>query len=246
MRYFTYLPSLMEMDVTSDEKITVINSGIPSDMFNIICGVRSKNALEAAVKNFDDLEMPFACWIGFEGDYPQCERDLEKMDLFCDENESGMFVEIEKVSREKKVKNLKIFSVDDEQKLIDFIEVYREMGPREFKAVGEFYLTGKKYILDPKSLLKFFVGYLKDRPVATSGLFLDGDAAGVWSVATVPEFRLRGIGTDMTRHALLQAFDNFGYRIGVLAAGELGEPVYRKIGFRKLKDFYVFNIQNLK
>jgi hypothetical protein len=39
----------MEMDVISDEEITVINSGIPSDMFNIICGVRSKNA-EIAIK----------------------------------------------------------------------------------------------------------------------------------------------------------------------------------------------------
>jgi ribosomal protein S18 acetylase RimI-like enzyme len=245
MQYFIYLPSLMKMDVTSDEKITVINSGIPSDMFNIICGVRDKDALNAAVKKFQDLEMPFACWIGFEDDYLHCERDLGKIGFFCDENESGMFVEIEKVSREKKVEDLKIFSVDDEQKLVDFIEVYREMGPQEFKAVSEFYLKGKKHILDQKSSLKLFVGYFEGQPVATSALFLDGDAAGVWCVAVVPEFRQRGIGTDMTRHALLQALDNFGYRIGVIAAGELGESVYRKIGFQILKDFYVFNVQNL-
>jgi ribosomal protein S18 acetylase RimI-like enzyme len=242
MQYFTYLPTLMEMDVTSDEKITVINSGIPSDMFNIICRVRNKDALDAAVKKIHDLEMPFACWIGFEGDYPHCERDLEKIGFFCDENESGMFVEIKKVSREKRVKDLKIFPVDDEQKLLDFIEVYREMGPQEFKAISEFYLKGKKHILDQKSLLKIFVGYLENQPVATSALFFGGGSAGIWNVATVPEFRQRGIGTDMTCHALLQALDNFGYRIVVLAAGRLGEPVYRKIGFQKLKNFQVFNV----
>jgi ribosomal protein S18 acetylase RimI-like enzyme len=246
MQYFTYLPTLMEMDVTSDEKITVINSGIPSDMFNIICGVRNKDALDAAVEKFQDLEMPFACWIGFEDDYPHCERDLGKIGFFCDENESGMFVEIEKVSRKKKVEDLKIFPVDDEQKLVDFIEVYREMGPQEFKAISEFYLKGKKHILDQKSSLKFFVGYLENQPVAMSALFLDGDAAGIWCIATVPEFRQRGIGTDITCHALFQALDNFGYRIVVLAAGRLGEPVYRKIGFQKLKDFYVVNIKNLE
>jgi ribosomal protein S18 acetylase RimI-like enzyme len=74
---------------------------------------------------------------------------------------------------------------------------------------------------------------------------LDENTAGVWDVVTLPQFRRRGIGTDMTLQALFHAFDNFGRRIGVLAAGELGESVYRKIGFQKLKDFYVFNVQNL-
>jgi ribosomal protein S18 acetylase RimI-like enzyme len=61
-------------------------------------------------------------------------------------------------------------------------------------------------------------------------------------VVTLPQFRRRGIETDMTLHALFYVFDNFGRRIGVLSASEDGEPVYHKIGFQKLKDFYVINV----
>jgi predicted GNAT family N-acyltransferase len=64
-------------------------------------------------------------------------------------------------------------------------------------------------------------------------------------VTTIPQFRLKGIGTDMTLQVLFYAHDNFRRRIGVLTASKYGEPVYRKIGFQKLKDFYVFNIKEL-
>jgi RimJ/RimL family protein N-acetyltransferase len=62
-------------------------------------------------------------------------------------------------------------------------------------------------------------------------------------VTTLPQFRRHSIGTDMTLHALFYAFDNFGCRVGVLTASEDSEPVYRKIGFQKLKDFYIFNVE---
>ncbi|MDR1375467.1 MAG: GNAT family N-acetyltransferase [Holosporaceae bacterium] len=241
---FIYLPSLMKMDVTSG-KVTVINSGIHSDMFNIICKIRSKNALNSAVKKFRDLRLPFACWIGFEDDYPHCKNDLEELGFVCDEYESGMFAKIEKLSRGKKCDELQIYPVHDVKRLNDFIQVYQELIPHDASPIEEFYTKASQHILNPKSALKLFVGYLEDQAAATSALFVDENTAGVWDVVTLPQFRRKGIGTDMTLQTLFYAFDNFGYRIGVLTASEDGEPVYRKIGFQKLKDFYIFNVGTL-
>ncbi|MDR1335171.1 MAG: GNAT family N-acetyltransferase [Holosporaceae bacterium] len=238
---FTYLPLLMGMDVAFGN-VTVINSGVPSDMFNIVCKIRDKNALNSAVKKFRDIKLPFACWTGFDDDYPQCKNDLKEFGFVCDEHESGMFAEIEKLSRGKKCGELQILLVDDAKKLNDFIRIYQELIPQDADPIKDFYSRASTYILNPESSLKLFVGYFDNQPAATSALFTDENTAGVWDVVTLPQFRRKGIGTDMTLQALFYAFDNFGRRIGVLTASEDGEPVYRKIGFQKLKDFYVFNV----
>jgi ribosomal protein S18 acetylase RimI-like enzyme len=244
MEKFAYLPSLMGMDVTFGNA-TMINSGIPSDMFNMVCRTKSKNAMMAAIEKFRRLKIPFAWWIGFDDDYPECKNDLEKLGLVCDEHESGMFAEIGKLSREKKCNELQIRLVDNAKRLDDFIRIYQELIPHDANAIKIFYERASVHILNPESALKLFVGYFDNQPAATSALFMDENTAGVWDVTTLPQFRRRGIGTDMTLQTLFHAFDNFGRRIGVLTASKDGEPVYRKIGFQKLKDFYVFNMRTL-
>jgi ribosomal protein S18 acetylase RimI-like enzyme len=242
---FVHLPSLIGTDVT-DGEVTVINSGIPSDMFNIVCRTKSKNAMIVAVEKFRRLKIPFALWVGFDDDYPECKSDLEKWGCVCDEHESGMFAEIEKLSRDKKCDELQIRLVDNAKRVGDFIRIYQELIPHDASAIEMFFERASEHILNPESLLKLFVGYFQDQPTATSALFIDENTAGVWDVTTLSKFRRRGIGTDMTLAALFYAFDNFGRRAGVLTASKDGEPVYLKIGFQKVKDFHVFNIKNLE
>jgi hypothetical protein len=189
---FKYLPAFMGMEIADDDG-TVINSGISSDMFNIVCRARDKNALSSALQKFRNLKLPFAWWVGFDDDYPECKNDLEKMGFICDEHESGMFSEIEKLSREKKCDKLQISLVDDAKKLDDFVQIYQELIPHDAKVIGEFFGRASAHILNPESSLKLFVGYFQDHQAATSALFLDENTAGVCDVTTLPQFRHRVI-----------------------------------------------------
>jgi predicted GNAT family acetyltransferase len=87
--------------------------------------------------------------------------------------------------------------------------------------------------LGASSTLRHFIGWLGDRPVAGSTLFLDRSSgtAGIYHVDVLPDARGRGFGKAVTTTALAAA-RNLGYSLGVLSASSLGTPVYLRLGFR--------------
>lgn len=84
-----------------------------------------------------------------------------------------------------------------------------------------------------------YLGRIDGRPVATSRIAIAAGVAGLYAVATLPDVRGRGIGRALTL-AALEAGRSLGYRIGVLQASDDGLPVYRRIGFRTIFDYAVY------
>jgi GNAT superfamily N-acetyltransferase len=83
-----------------------------------------------------------------------------------------------------------------------------------------------------KQPLKFYLGLLEGKPVATSMYFPGEGVVGIYFVATLPEARNKGIGFAITQKPLLEGRE-MGYRVGILQASKMGEPVYRKMGFKE-------------
>lgn len=73
----------------------------------------------------------------------------------------------------------------------------------------------------------------KGKAVATGALVRSGDLVGAYAIATLPDFRRRGIGRAITRHALELGAAG-GARTGVLQSSPMGRPVYEKMGFREV------------
>jgi ribosomal protein S18 acetylase RimI-like enzyme len=107
--------------------------------------------------------------------------------------------------------------------------------------------AGLKLLLDmvarqgmPESTtIHYYLGWLADRPVATSLLFCGGGVAGIYNVATLPEERRQGIGRALTLAALWHA-RTLGYRMAVLQASPMGRHLYHCLGFREYGTFHAY------
>lgn len=69
-----------------------------------------------------------------------------------------------------------------------------------------------------------------DQPAGYGNLFLFGSVAWVGNIVVAEKNRRQGLGTRLTRH-LVTAGRKAGVETFYLVATELGEPVYRKLGF---------------
>ena len=236
----TYLPRCMGSKIATKENSILVNTGIPCDMFNVACLTDCGADLKSIANFFSNL--PFAWWVGFGNNLEKYRSKLEKFGLKNPEIESGMYADITKISGVSDCGILSTFQVTDLRSLQDFIEVYKKLIPADAKAIEQFYLSASPFILKNNSPLKLFVGYVDHQPAATAALFLHADVAGIWDVTTLPDFRKVGIATSMVRRALFYAHDKHNYRTGILTATESGEEIYQKLGFQKIKEFFVFNV----
>ena len=85
-----------------------------------------------------------------------------------------------------------------------------------------------------------WVAHLGGRAVGTVATVSAEEAVGIYSVATLPEFRGRGIAEAMVRHAIQQAHRETGLERAVLESSRDGESLYWRLGFRPVTRFAIF------
>lgn len=83
---------------------------------------------------------------------------------------------------------------------------------------------------DDEAHLRCYLARVDGQPAGTSMLFLGAGVAGLYSIATLPPARQRGIGAALTVAPLHEA-RALGYHIAVLQASAMGAPIYRRLGF---------------
>jgi len=85
-----------------------------------------------------------------------------------------------------------------------------------------------------------WVGYRNGAAIATAAILQTGAVAGLYSVATLPEFQRQGAGETMVRYAVEWARRERGASLSVLQSTREGEPLYRRLGYRTVTYFSVF------
>jgi hypothetical protein len=128
--------------------------------------------------------------------------------------------------------DLEIRTVDDLPSLRAFNEV-SDAG-FEMPPVVTDTMTAPALLEQPD--LTMYVGYAAGRPATTSMRFTSHRIAGVYTVATLPEFRGRGLGEALTWRAALDGLVEDCVAAS-LQASRMGFPIYARMGFRHVVDY---------
>ena len=98
-------------------------------------------------------------------------------------------------------------------------------------AASEFFMKGIHFagVADQGHLVNVIATF-EGQPAACSSVCVRDGVAGIYCVATLEQFRGRGLGTAVTRAAVKQA-QILGATHALLHATAMGAPIYTKIGF---------------
>jgi ribosomal protein S18 acetylase RimI-like enzyme len=85
-------------------------------------------------------------------------------------------------------------------------------------------------------VMRAVIASIEGEDAAAAAVYLHEVVATIGMVGTVPRFRRRGLGGLVTAAAANAGFAE-GADTAFLIASEMGEPVYRRIGFRTIEDY---------
>ncbi|RED66336.1 GNAT family N-acetyltransferase [Cohnella lupini] len=143
---------------------------------------------------------------------------------------SGMAVDLgEKEINRSNVPGLRIVTVHTDEEL----EMFKRVFVAEYGLPDELANAfTEAFAYDPEGQMQYFLAYLNEVPVGTAMTFSTGEVTGIYTVATLKEFRTKGIGGALVGHALLD-MQAAGAKLAILQSSSMGQTIYRKHGFEE-------------
>lgn len=244
--HMAHLPALMpSANVIARPDLVVVDAGVPSDTFNIVCGAHLEPAtaderIPQAIAHFRTGDTPFTWWVGPDSRPLDLAARLTAHGLAEAEAEVAMALDLALLPPVAvQPAGLVVRRATSPTELAAYARVMAANWDPPDRAVIDFYARAARAAPVALSLgfpARFYVGYLDGEPVATSECFLGHGVAGLYAVTTLATARGRGIGTAMTVTPLLDA-RAAGYRTATLQASAGGHGVYARIGFQPCGEF---------
>ena len=160
-------------------------------------------------------------------------------------DEIWMFLNPLSFSLKEKPQGLQVKRVKTADEMRKFIEVFDlsyEMG-EDGKVYGESLFDA--FISGIKDVEVFhYLGMIDNSPVSIASVYISHDAAGIYNVGTIPEFRKKGFGAALSRESIAEALKHNVRRL--LLQTELeseAESLYKNIGFEPAFSGEIWSIE---
>jgi len=235
------------MQVYRDDQLIVIDSGLPTDTFNVVCRARLANdslreRIAQVVTHFNTFQRPFSWWIGPADRPDSLGQALLEAGFVAAGSEPGMAADLNALhTTDLTPLGLRIERARTRKQVHDFATVLAALGTPPDLTVVCFYEAATSVLLAHDSPIWLYVGYLGEEPVSSAELTVSGGVVGVYSVAALVAHRRKGIGTAMTLRPLLDARAK-GFRTAVLQASADGEGIHTRLGFRATGRFTEYQL----
>jgi ribosomal protein S18 acetylase RimI-like enzyme len=225
------------MRLLDREDLTLADSGLPSDTFNVIFRARLDPAgaparIREAVEHFRAARRPFSWWV-FPSDRPRdlCDA-LRSAGLDRAETEMAMRADLTALpSADPEPESLRVERVATRRSLKDFARITAANATPPDAHVLRFYELAAPALLSEGCPLRLWIGYVGDAAVSTAECAIGGEAVGLSNVSTRIAYRRRGFAAALIRRILEEARGE-GFPAAFLQAAPGAVSLYERLGFR--------------
>jgi GNAT superfamily N-acetyltransferase len=212
-----------------------ILTGIMNPYGNMLFGVQvpdTENRVSNVTKEIEKSGAPAFWWVGPVTQPKDLDSILVKNGWKEDKPAPALIIDLEKLGVAPGPPGLELLEVTTNADLAAWHEVLAE---------GYGLPLQVAQLIAPKlgGAMRLYTVLLEGKPVATTGVFTYRDVPGIYCVATLPDYRKRGIGAAITAIPLHRARAQ-GYKVGTLQSSTMGYPVYKKLGFEDVCSLRVF------
>ncbi|WP_160152142.1 GNAT family N-acetyltransferase [Microbulbifer sp. ALW1] len=210
------------------------DSGLLSTRFNQVVSnaVMQPRILQRFVVDyFAERHSPFSLW--HCASKPLDDTALAELHLVRQAPLIAMAAEVKQLAAEEaEVDGLEIQCVTTADGIIAFGDLIAELqgNPREHAQIKKFYRQLSELPEHKHSRLKLYIGEYQGKPAATGCLFSSADALGFYDLATLPEYRGRGIGNALFQHLLGEVLHSHHKHV-VALVGEDQQDLWLNAGF---------------
>jgi Acetyltransferase (GNAT) family. len=228
----------LNSSLTQAGSIWVMNTGVSISDLNWVWNEKpltNDNAKSIAdiKESYKKLNLRFWWWVYPSGQSSKTRAMLQDAGLCLIEKVPCMAADLNDSASEKQnPNNITSSPVKDKKDLLIWGDISFhgfEMPQRAREQYGAFVSS---FDLGNQSPQRLFLAYFDGKPVATSLLFTHKNTAGIYYVSTLPAYRNKGFGLNITQ-AAMQAAKESGFRNVILQATPLGAKVYKRAGFKE-------------
>jgi ribosomal protein S18 acetylase RimI-like enzyme len=228
-------------DYRRDDDLTLYRSDVAHSQLNGVLRLQKGRAEDAMAEAERRLGgMPWMWWVG-----PDSRQGLAEELLAIGATSVGtlpvMAVQLDRVIGLDGPPELVVEEVSGPEALREWVQAYSPpfgVSANQIEAVAR--LEAERPGA-PDSFLRL-AGRINGQLVGTSMMVDLYGVAGIYVVAAAEEYRRRGIGAQLTA-AALRAGQERGLRVGTLQASGAGAPLYRRMGFEKVAEYRLLEVQ---
>lgn len=239
--FFKELARFLNAQIYESPNVMWIATDLQDPLFNVVLRPKLTSPdvdaeIEDLLEIFRSRELPMTWWLGPASRPENLVQFLCAHGLKLTEKVIGMATRLE-YSEVEIPSGLSIKQVEHEAMMRDWIHPFSVgFGHNELVAdiFLQFYLQAG---FDTPFPWCHYVGYLQGTPVASLSLFCADGVTGLYNIGTLPSARGQGIGTAITRRAMIAA-KTLGYERAILQASPDGLGMYEWLGFKAYYEGY--------
>jgi GNAT superfamily N-acetyltransferase len=200
---------------------------VPLDFFNgVIVESEPCSAIADSIREVEASGLPCGVHLRTGGLHDEVDAELARLGFTSRRPLPGMTSTPNELA-DVRVDGLTIDRADDEAALLEAAHVAATAFAAPVEAMKPLYTA----VVLPLDGFAVYLGRLAGKAVTTGMGYRLGREVAILSVATPPEHRRRGYGGAISAHAARMGFEQ-GSDLAWLQTSDLGEPVYRRLGFQ--------------